>query len=153
MTTSPLLRVSLLTAALALACAAQAEGVVSSAGSAGSASSQVSSDSIKDSSKSSSGDKTAMVRDGAYRVAQVEAGESGQLLLTLEPQNLADAQTFQLQVPLQAFGGTQPTTGELVQAQRRGYGVQFARGTPQEPFLIVVADAVHPELSNRPLTP
>ena len=153
MTTSPLLRLTVLAAALAFGAAAQAGSFASSASSAGSASLKGSSDSIKGSSNSISDDKTAMVKDGAYRVAQVEAGESGQLLLTLEPQNLADAQTFQLQVPMQAFGGTQPTTGELVQAQRRGYGVQFARGTPQEPFLIVLADAVHPELSNRPLTP
>jgi hypothetical protein len=144
---------------LALALPAGAESIVaagssagSSASSAGSASLKGSSNSIEGSSHSSSKDRTALVQDGDYRVAAVApATEAGTLRLMLEPLGMADAQPFALTVPAQAFGGQLPAAGDVVHAQRRAYGVQFARA--EQPFFLVLADAWMDELASRPITP
>lgn len=133
--------------------AAGGSSVGISASSAGSASSRGSSNSIEGSSDSSSGkDKTAMVQDGTYRVATVTPDtQGGTVRLGLEPQGMAaDAQAFVLNVPMQALGDHVPATGDLLQAQRRDYGVQFARA--DQPFYLVLADAWNAELDSRPLT-
>ena len=132
--------------------AAGGSSVGISASSAGSASSKGSSNSIEGSSDSSSGkDKTAMVQDGAYRVATVAPdAQAGTVRLGLEPQGMAGAQAFVLNVPVKALGGQIPVAGDVLQAQRRDYGVQFARA--DQPFYLVLADAWNAELDSRPLT-
>ena len=132
--------------------AAGGSSVGISASSAGSASVKGSSNSIGGSSDSSSGkDKTAMVQDGTYRVATVTPdAQGGTVRLGLEPHGIADAQAFVLSVPVQALAGQVPATGDLVQAQRRDYGVQFARA--DQPFYLGLADAWNAELDSRPLT-
>ena len=142
---------------LAPAMAGSITAVGSSASSAGSASLKGSSNSIEGSSdglsNSSSKDKTAMVKDGNYRVAAVLPAQApGMLRLQLEPQGMADAQPFVLNVPAQAFGAQAPVAGDIVQAQRRDYGVQFAHAQTQEPFFLVLADAWNAELNSRPVT-
>ena len=141
------------TSALAGSLAAGGSSVGMSASSAGSASSKGLSNSIEGSSDSSSGkDKTAMVQDGIYRVVTVSPDvQGGTVRLGLEPQGMADAQAFVLNVPVQALGGELPVAGDLLQAQRRDYGVQFARA--DQPFYLVLADAWNAELDSRPLTP
>ena len=124
----------------------------SSASSAGSASLKGSSNSIEGSSTSSRGDKTALVHDGTYRVTAVTPDvRADTVRLGLVPQGMVGAEAFVLNVPVGAFGDQPPTTGELVQAQRRAYGVQFARA--DQPFYLVLADAWNAELDARPLTP
>lgn len=127
----------------------------SSASSAGSASLRGSSDSISSSSGSGAKDKTAMVKDGDYRVAAVAPtpAQPHKLRLSLEPQGIAQAEPFQLDVPLQALGGAAPAVGEIVQARQRAYGVQFARAAVQEPFFLVLADAWDRQMDSRPVTP
>lgn len=160
MTPTPF-RAAILACALALAAASGptlADSIVtagssvgSSASSAGSASLKGSSNSIEGSS-SSRGDKTAMVHDGTYRVTAVTPDEQAATVrIGLVPQAMAGAEAFVLNVPVGAFGGQVPTTGELLQAQRRPYGVQFARA--DRPFYLVLADAWNAELDARPLTP
>lgn len=153
--TSTLTRATMVACTLALAAAtapAWAGSFASSASSAGSASLDGSSNSIEGSSQSSSDDKTALVQDGAYRVTTVTPNEQGDTVrLGLMPQDMAGAEAFVLNVPVGAFGGQLPVVGEVLQAQRRDYGVQFARA--EQPFYLVLADAWNAELQSRPLTP
>lgn len=149
--------------ALALAGAATlpawADSITASASSAGSSASSAgsaSSDSISSSSNSSSGkDKTAAIQDGDYRVAAVAPvpAQADKLRLSLEPQGIAQAEPFQLDVPLQALGGQAPAVGDIVQARQRVYGVQFTRAAAPEPFLLVLADTWDRQLRSRPVTP
>ena len=156
-----LLRAAVAAAACLALAPAMATGLASSgssASSAGSASLKGSSgsiDSLSDSSsddKDKAKDKTAMVQDGAYRVAGVQpAADAHALRLQLEPQ-VEGAQPFALTVPTEAFGGQTPVAGDLVHATRRDYGVQFPRAQSQDPFFLVVADAWMAELDSRPIT-
>ena len=162
--TSPFVRAILASCALACAAApALADSIVAggssagvSASSAGSVSLKGSSNSIEGSSASSSrGDKTAVVQDGTYRVtagvaSAVTAALSGEFGASLAPQGMEGAQAFVLNVPVGAFGGEVPSAGDTLQAQRRDYGVQFARA--DTPFYLVLADAWSAELDSRPLT-
>ncbi len=152
---TPLFRTAIAALALTALAPAFAESITamgSSASSAGSASLKGSSGSIEGISNSSSTDKTAMVQDGAYRVAAVQpAAQDDMLRLQLEPQTQG-AQPFALIVPAKAFGAQAPVAGDVVQAQRRDYGVQFTRTQAAEPFFLVLADAWHAELNSRPIT-
>ena len=152
---TPLFRTAIAALALTALAPAFAESITamgSSASSAGSASLKGSSGSIEGISNSSSTDKTAMVQDGAYRVAAVQpAAQADMLRLQLEPQTQG-AQPFALIVPAKAFGAKAPVAGDVVQAQRRDYGVQFTRAQAAEPFFLVLADAWHAELNSRPIT-
>ncbi|MDA7418344.1 hypothetical protein PGB34_18405 [Xenophilus arseniciresistens] len=151
-------------AALALAGAftlpARADSLTASASSAGSSASSAgsaSSDSISSSSNSSSGaDKTAAIKDGDWRVtavAPVPDQAGNKLRLSLEPQGIAQARPFTLDVPLKALGGQAPAVGDIVQSRQRVYGVQFTRAAAPEPFLLVLADSWDQQLRSRPVTP
>ena len=151
-----LFRILLVAGAAALAGSVQAGSLVASSADAGVDGSRGSSESVKTSNNSSAkDDRTAAIHDGAYRVAAVDpvADAANAVLLTLDPQGIAGAQRLQLEVPAKAFDGAQPQAGEIVQAQRRNYGVQLARGPLHEPFFMVMNDATSPELASRPLTP
>ncbi|MDO5289755.1 MAG: hypothetical protein Q4F13_09000 [Pseudomonadota bacterium] len=146
-------------AALTLSLPAQADSLVtatssagSSASSAGSASLRGSSDSISGLAGGGDGDKTALIPAGGYRVDGVAAvdAQGRTLRLALVPQDDA-APAFELDVPAQAFGAQRPAAGEVIQVQRRDYGLQFARGAQNEPFFLVLADATQRELNTRPL--
>lgn len=151
--TATALTLATLTPAMAESIATVGSSAGSSASSVGSASLKGSSASIEGSSNSSRTDKTALVQDGAYRVAAVQpAAQPGLLRLQLVPQS-PGAQPFALLVPAQAFGTQAPVAGDVVQAQRRDYGLQFTRAPAAEPFFLVLADAWHAELNSRPITP
>lgn len=127
----------------------------SSAGSSASSAGSASSNSISSSSNSSSGkDKTAAVKDGDYRVAHVAPvpAQPDKFRLRLEPQGIAQAEPFSLDVPVSALGGQAPGVGDIVQARQRVYGVQFTRAASPEPFLLVLADAWDQQLRSRPVT-
>jgi hypothetical protein len=147
------------------AAATHAESFASSASSAGSASLGSVSDSITNSSRSSSRDtKTA---DGDYRVIDVAepADRPGMLRLTLHAEAASDdSGDFMLTLPRQALGERGIAVGDVVSARNRPYGVEFARaGTVEanaevaarvqrEPFFLVLRDDWHRELDPRAVT-
>jgi hypothetical protein len=139
---------------LALLCAtavpAGAESFASSASSAGSASSGSVSDSLTNSSKSSSRDtKTA---DGEYRVIDVAelADRPGMLRLKLQHvEQAGEAGELLLTLPRQALEPRGVAAGDVVSARNRAYGIEFARtaqGT-REAFFLVLNDDWHRELA------
>ena len=131
-----------------------ADSFASSASSAGSASLGSLSDSIGDSSRSSSPDtKTA---DGDYRVIDVAelTGKPGMLQLTLQATR-GDAHEFTLKLPREALGRKGIAVGDLVHARNRPYGLEFARtnvAQTREAFFLVLADDWHKELDSRPVS-
>lgn len=128
-----------------------ADSLASSASSAGSASLGSISDSIGNSSRSSSPDNRTA--DGDYRVidvAEVDA-KPGMLQLTLQATQ-GEAHEFTLKLPRQALGDKGIAVGDLVHARNRPYGLEFARTTAaqtREAFFLVLADAWHKELDSR----
>jgi hypothetical protein len=147
---------------IAAAAATHAESFASSASSAGSASLGSISDSITNSSKSSSRDtKTA---DGDYRVIDVAelTERPGMLRLTLRADASADERgDFMLTLPRQALGERGIAVGEMISARNRPYGVEFARasvaagaaiGGEREPFFLVLRDDWQRELDPRAVT-
>jgi hypothetical protein len=146
----------------AAAAMAHAESFASSASSAGSASLGSVSDSITNSSKSSSRDtKTA---DGDYRVIDVAelAERPGMLRLTLHAEAASDdSSDFMLTLPRQALGERGIAVGDIVSARNRPYGVEFARSSgaadamaraEREPFFLVLRDDWQRELDPRAVT-
>lgn len=130
-----------------------ASSAASSASSAGSASLRGSSDSISGSSDSSRDDRPA-VANGDYRVAAVAEvrGRPGFLRLTMEPLvTTAEARGFQLDLPARALGERRLVPGDVISAQQRPYGLEFARGRQREAFFLVLADDWHRDLETRPL--
>jgi hypothetical protein len=134
-----------------IAAPAWADSLASSASSAGSASLGSISDSIGNSSRSSSPDNRTA--DGDYRVidvAEVDA-KPGMLQLTLQATQ-GEAHEFTLKLPRQALGDKGIAVGDLVHARNRPYGLEFARTTAaqtREAFFLVLADAWHKELDSR----
>lgn len=144
----------LLAGALCFANLARASSIASSPSDSVVESSKGASESIRVSSNSSADNEpTAAVRDGAYRVAAIQADDAGQgLWLTLEPVAAdVNARSFELLVPHVAFAGQTPTQGERLHARYRAYGLQFARGQAQEPFFIVLAKVQEKSVAARPL--
>lgn len=142
------MRLALL-ATLALATtAAQADSFVSSAAGAGSASSGSVSDSLKQSSGSSSGGERRA--QGRYRVTEVAQAEGGKWRLTLERPG---AEPLALTLPAQALAARPLKVGEDVQATPQAYGVAFAHADTGRAFFLVLDDAWHRELAARPVTP
>jgi hypothetical protein len=84
-------------------------------------------------------------------VAEVR-GTPGLLRLTMEPlEATADARGFQLDLPARALGGRAIVPGDVISAQQRPYGLEFARGRQREAFFLVLADEWHRDLETRPL--
>lgn len=131
-----------------------ADSFVSSASSAGSASVGSLSDSIHDSSNSSSKDKK--VADGDYDVIEVAAlpEHPGMLRLRLQahvgPAD-ADAGAFMLDLPRKALGEQALAQGDIVSVHNRAYGLEFARARTQEAFFLVLADDWRSDLEARPV--
>ncbi len=137
---------SVLLAGAVLPCLA--DSFASSASSAGSASSGSVSDSIKGSSRSSTGDK--QVTEGQYRVMEVAEvpGRPAMTRLKLRATEQGPAREFFLELPRQALGDRPLGTGDLVQALERPYGFEFARDATREAFFLVLADDWHRELGS-----
>ncbi|MEJ2801990.1 hypothetical protein WAE61_08930 [Comamonadaceae bacterium PP-2] len=146
----PRLRLACLLAVLGVSLHAHAELFASSASSAGSASSGSVSDSLSGSSDSSKDDeKTA---SGDYRVVEVAQApdRAGFQRLTLQGQETQ--RRLVLDLPLAVFDQQALRHGDIVHAERRVYGLEFARGDTREAFFLVLADDWHDELAPRAVT-
>jgi len=156
MTISSLLRLAVATAALGLTLQAQAESFASSASSAGSASSGSVSDSLGDSSNSSSGDKRK-VADGNYRILEIgiTPDRADRTRLTLQREGEGQ-QRVVLDMPQSTFTQQKLAAGDALYAQNRVYGIEFGRiesgHTGRQPFYLVLADEWYGELASRPVT-
>lgn len=151
MTISSLLRLAVATAALGLTLQAQAESFASSASSAGSASSGSVSDSLGDSSNSSSGDKRK-VADGNYRILEIgiTPDRADRTRLTLQREGEGQ-QRVVLDMPQSTFTQQKLAAGDALYAQNRVYGIEFGRIDNRQPFYLVLADEWYGELAARPV--
>ena len=136
-------------AALTVACHAHADSFVSSASSAGSTSSGSVSDSLNGSSNSST-DKHK-VADGAYRIIDIAAtpGRAGMTRVTMQTEQ---QQRVVLDLPQTTFERQQLAQGDLVYAQNRDYGIEFARNDNRQAFYLVLSDEWYGELATRPVS-
>ena len=150
MTVPPVLRtVSLALAVMLGAAQAQADSVASSASSAGSASSGSVSDSFKGSSNSSSGqDRRA---DGDYKIIELAAAPDrpGIARITMVAED--PTQRFVLDLPQKIVDQQRLGRGDVVHAQQREYGYEFARGDTRAAFFLVLADDWYGELAAHPV--
>ena len=110
------------------------------------------SNSFRGSSESS--DRPARTADGDYRVTEVAAADEaqpGMLKLTLAPA-AGEGETFALVLPRQAVDAGGVAVGQVVRAQNRPYGVEFANAGTQRPFFLVLEDDWYRELGSNPVT-
>ena len=147
MTTSTILRATLVAAALGLSLGAHADST-SSASSAGSASSGSVSDSLAGSSNSSKGDDRRRA-DGNYQIIDIDhtpgrAGSTRVAMQAGDPQ-----QRIVLDLPQEVFAKQGLARGDFVHAKNRSYGLEFARADTREAFFLVLEDAVYKELAAR----
>jgi hypothetical protein len=109
------------------------------------------SDSIRNSSNSSSGDEKK-VAEGEYRVVELaQASEQpGQLRVRLQAldAHAADGE-FVLVLPQAAAEQAGLAQGQVVAARQRPYGVEFSKGEPRQAFFLVLEDAWYRELQTR----
>jgi hypothetical protein len=159
MTPIPMRLACIILLSIAAAAPCMAESFASSASSAGSASVGSLSDSVKGSSKSSSGE--TKVADGDYLVIEVAelAGRPGMLQLKLQATTQpGDAGQVWLTLPQQALDRQGLAPGDVVSARQRPYGLEFARertresAAGREAFFLVLADDWYRELEARALT-
>jgi hypothetical protein len=127
-----------------------AESFASSASSAGSASVG----SLSDSIRNSSGSSTHKVAEGDYRIIDVAAAERPDTL-RLKMQHVEDARddgaVIDLDVPQPALGDRDPAVGAIVGVRQRPYGYEFAWADTGTAFFLVLADDWWRELDPRPL--
>lgn len=143
------LRFACVAVALGVAMNANAESFASSASSAGSASSGSVSDSLKGSSNSSTGNnKTA---NGPYRIIDIAQAPDGAHMARVTMQGVMPEQRIVLDLPKTTFDQQQLGKGDMVFAQNRSYGIEFARNDTREAFFLVLADDFHREMASRPV--
>ena len=132
----------------ALPCAAGS--FASSASSAGSASVGSLSDSIRD----SSGSSTHHVAEGDYRIVDVAPAGQPQTL-RLKMQHVAragdDGAVLYLDVPRAALGDRAAAPGDIVGVRQRPYGYEFAWGDTGVAFFLVLAPDWQRDLESRPV--
>ena len=149
MNTFTIARGAILAAALGLAVSAHADST-SSASSAGSASSGSVSDSLQGSSHSSTGDNKRA--DGNYQIIDIDQtpGRAGSTRIAMQAGD--PQQRIVLDLPQAVFAKAGLGRGDMVHAQNRSYGIEFARADTREAFFLVLEDAVYKELSARKVT-
>jgi hypothetical protein len=148
------MRLALLLSFIALAAgSAQAESFASSAVGASSASVGSLSDSLRNSSASSTGGKQAAA--GRYRVTEVAEAGAGRLQIGLQADGgqAGDAQYLTLTLPAQALAARALAAGDFVQATPRPYGTEFAYADTRGAFFLVLDDTWYAELKARPVQP
>lgn len=151
-----LVRPRLLSCALLAAAAAFSLPVLaaSSAASMASESLATSSGSVSDSSQTSSDSSTRPARQaqGDYRVVEVAAlaERPGMLRVALQPA-AGEGEAFALYLPQQAVDQGGVVAGQVVRAEQRPYGVQFARADTQQAFFLMLDDEWHRELASTPV--
>jgi hypothetical protein len=142
---------ALLLAGVFVALPCRADSFASSASSASSASVGSLSDSIRDSSKSS----TDKVAEGDYRVMDVAAAERPDTL-RLKMQHAdrtgGEGAVIYLDVPRQALGHRAPAPGDVVGVRLRPYGYEFAWADTREAFFLALAADWRRELDARPVS-
>jgi len=141
------LRLACLAAISSLAIQAHAESLPSSASSAGSASSGSVSASLHESSDSSSKDEKRA--DGDYRIIDVAEAPERADFRRVTMQADASQQRIVLDLPANILDKQGLGRGDLVYAQNRVYGLEFARSDTREAFYLVLADKWHEELTPR----
>ena len=137
----------LLGVAASLPCAA--DSLASSASSAGSASIGSLSDSIHDTSHSS----THKVAEGDYRIIDIADAERPNTL-TLKMQHVAqagDEGVIYLDVPRPALADRAAKVGDVVGARQRPYGYEFAWADTGVAFFLVLAADWQREIDPRPV--
>jgi len=138
----------LLGVAAAVPC--RAESFASSASSAGSASIGGLSDSIRD----SSGSSTHKVAEGDYRIIDVAAAERPDIL-RLKMQHVAQGDgaraVIYLDVPRAALGDRDAAPGDIVGVRRRLYGYEFAWADTGVAFFLALAADWQRDLESRPV--
>jgi hypothetical protein len=126
----------------------------SSAASSASTSLTTSSGSVSDSSNTSSDSSKRPARQaqGDYRLVEVAemTERPGMRRLMLEPA-AGQGEGFALYVPETAVDDLRLAAGQLVQAEQRPYGVQFARGDTQQAFFLMLDDEWYRELPSNPV--
>ena len=128
----------------------RAESFASSASSAGSASVG----SLSDSIRNSSGSSTHKVAEGNYRIIDVAVAEPPDTL-RLKMQHVAhagdDAAVIYLDVPQPALGDRAVAPGDIVGVRQRPYGYEFAWADTRVAFFLVLAADWRRELDPRPV--
>jgi len=128
----------------------RADSFASSASSAGSASVGSLSDSIRD----SSGSSTHKVAEGQYRIIDVAAGDRPDEL-RLKMQHVAhagdDAAVIYLDVPRPALGDRAAAPGDIIGVRQRPYGYEFAWADTGVAFFLALAADWRRELEPRPV--
>ncbi len=147
MNSSLALRLACFVAITGIAFHANAESFASSASSAGSASSGSVSDSLHESSNSSSKDEKRA--DGDYRIIDVAEAPNRGDFRRVTMQADASQQRIVLDLPATILDKQGLARGDLVHAQHRVYGLEFARSDTREAFYLVLADKWHEELAPR----
>lgn len=151
-------RLTLPLAAAALACAAAAPARADSMSASSASSDSVSasmaglSDSLTDSSASSSpGQHRA---EGDYRVIDVAEvpDRPGLLRLHLQPLPETREGTVDLTLPRAAAAAGHVDKGSVVTALARPYGIEFATGATHEAFFLALDDAWMQEMRSNPVT-
>ena len=143
------LRAALVAAVLGLACNAQASSIVVSVSDSVAAASGSVSDSLSGSSNSSGGHQR--VANGDYQIIQIAAtpGRADRVRLTMRAAD--PKEQLVLDLPQTTFDQQRLASGDLVHAQNRVYGVEFARADDRQPFYLVLADEWYGELAARPV--
>ena len=137
----------------AIALPAHADSLASSASDSASRSVGSLSDSIRKSSDGPPGNERRA--DGDYKIIEVAdtAQQPDAVRLKLHP--VADAQgtdgEFFLYLPRTAFDAGRMTTGHVVTAYQRPYGVEFADGEPRRAFFLALQDDWYRELQSHAL--
>ncbi|RDS87735.1 hypothetical protein [Pseudomonas fluorescens] len=152
MTFPPTIRLAFLVAAIGFAAHAQAElfaSSTSSASSAGSASSGSVSDSLSGSSDSSEEDKK--ISDGNYKISDVAQAPGRAGILRVKMQAEASQELIVLDLPASVIDKQGLGRGDIIRAEQRVYGYEFARADTREAFFLVLADDWHGELAPRPV--
>lgn len=143
------LRLACLAAVAGMTFHAHAESFTSAASSAGSASSGSVSTSLKSSSHSSTDDeKTA---NGDYRIVDVAQAPDHADHLRVTMVSDESQQRIALDLPANVFAKQGLGPGDLVHAQPRAYGFEFAHADTREPFYLVLSDDWQGELAPRPV--
>lgn len=142
-------------ALLLMAGAAVPALAASSAASSASDSLSTSVGSVSDSFRGSSESSTQPNRtaDGDYRVVDVAAVDDrpDMLQLTLQPAT-GEGEAFALVLPQKAAEAGGVAAGQVVRAQNRPYGVEFARADTRQAFFLVLEDDWYRELASNPVT-
>ncbi len=143
------LRLAVAVGVMSLGMNAHADSFASSASSASSASVGSVSDSLGGSSNSSSGaNKTAA---GPYKIIDIAQTPNHMERTRLTLQGDEPQKRIVLDLPKTTFDQQALGKGDVVYAENRPYGLEFARNDNRKAFYLVLADDWHGELNPRPV--